>query len=59
MPEEAGESTAIASDSDSTAESGENKFVPDKWIMAKHVVIRMHNKPRTALFTPNEDPLDP
>ena len=47
-----------ASDADTEA-SEETKFLPDKWLLTRDVLIRVHNKPRKELFTPNEDPDDP
>ena len=43
----------------STADTGEGKYLPDQWILTRDVLMRVHNKPRKYLFTPNEDPLDP
>ena len=36
-----------------------NKYLPDKWLLTSHVLIRVHNKPRKCLFAPNEDANDP
>lgn len=47
-----------ASDADTEA-SEETKFLPDKWLLTRDLLIRVHNKPRKEIFTPNEDPDDP
>ena len=47
-----------ASDADTEA-SEESKFLPGKWLLTRDVLIRVHNKPRLTLFTPNEDKDDP
>ena len=46
------------SDADTEA-SVEQKYLPDQWLLTRDVLIRVHNKPRTTLFTPNEDKDDP
>ena len=59
MLEATEESIEVVRDSDSAAASEEWKFLPDKWVLTKHAVIRIHNTPRKTLFAPNENPLDP
>ena len=39
------------SDADTEA-SEETKILPDKWLLTRDVLIRVHNKPRATLFTP-------
>ena len=46
------------SDADTEA-SAEGKYLPDQWLLTRDVLIRVHNKPRNTLFTPNEDKDDP
>ena len=46
------------SDADTEA-SEEKKYLPDYWLLTRHVLIRVHNTPRRKLATPNEDPNDP
>lgn len=47
-----------ASDADTEA-SAEGKYLPDQWLLTRDVLIRVHNKPRSTLFTPSEDKDDP
>ena len=46
------------SDADTEA-SAEGKYLPGQWLLARDVLIRVHNKPRSTLLTPNEDKNDP
>ena len=39
----------------SDAESANSEIEGDKWIVAGNNLIRIHNKPRSALFVPKED----
>ena len=43
----------------STADDDEHKYLPDKWVLNKDVLMRIHTTPRRTLFTPNEDKNDP
>lgn len=45
-------------DSDATYDS-EDKYLPEKWILTREVLIREHNRPRISLITPTEDEDDP
>ena len=43
----------------STADDDELKFLPDKWILNRDVLMRVHTTPRKTLFALNGDPNDP
>ena len=44
------------SDKESTSS---DKIIKDTWQLTASVLIRVHNTPRTKLFTPQSDPSDP
>ena len=52
---------ALSKGGDSEADteaSEEKKYIPDYWLLTRHVLIRVHNTPRRTLCTPNENPDD-